>query len=261
MDAALSVRDEGGRTGDIRSLFNHVGDQFASEMSFEAEMIIPAKGLDDLAQDANASSTFVSYLVKLRYRDADTQGFGALELMHEELSYIKRGEAAKHLRFKHSGAWKKSAIVGRRWTPNYISTDPARGVIKVHQDGGSSGKAQSLLAANLPRTALSAASAAESPTATLARREMQSWRLLQLEPSALREPDRFTAPVTLSSDGAHLPATLYHLARTADGFRNGAGTNHAERVYSEVAAELSQLIDDVRAVKVDGDERRELLTL
>ena len=32
MDAALSVRDEGGRTGDIRSLFNHVGSEFAEEI-------------------------------------------------------------------------------------------------------------------------------------------------------------------------------------------------------------------------------------
>ena len=48
-----------------------------------------------------------------------------------------------------------------------------------------------------------------SPTALLARREMQSWRLLQLESSALREPDEFTTPPGLGSDGSHLPATLY----------------------------------------------------
>ena len=264
MDAALSVRDEGGRTGDIRSLFTHVGNEFSEEMSFEAEMIIPAKGFDDLAQEAKASSTFVSYAISLRYRqEGDSHSLGALELTREELSYIKRGEVSKHLRFRHSPAWRKSAILGRRWTPYYISTDPARGVIKVHQDGGSSGKAQSLLAANLPRTALSAASAAESPTATLARREMQSWRLLQLEPSALREPDRFSAPVKLSSDGGHLPATLYHLANTANGRGQMSDwqADQAARVYSRVATALSQLIDDVRAVKVDRDEKRELLTL
>jgi len=68
MDAALSVRDEGGRTGDIRSLFNHVGDEFAPEMSFEVDMIIPATGFDDLGQEARASSTFVSYAISLRYR-------------------------------------------------------------------------------------------------------------------------------------------------------------------------------------------------
>ena len=264
IDAALSVRDEGGRTGDVRSLFNHIGRQFAEEMSFEVEMIIPPNGFDDLGQEAKASSTFVSYAVGLRYRrDGGTPSLGALELTREELSYVKLGEVPKHLRFKHSLAWRKSAVRGRRWTPNYISTDLSRGVIKVHQDGGSSGKAQSLLAANLPRTALSAASAAESPTATLARREMQSWRLLQLEPSALREPDRFSAPVKLASDGAHLPATLYHLARPANGHAGPSNqlSDTGGRVYARLATALSQLIDDVRAVAVDRDERRELLTL
>lgn len=36
--------------------------------------------------------------------------------------------------------------------------------------------------------------AAESPTVLCARREMESWRILQLEPSALREPDEINAP-------------------------------------------------------------------
>jgi predicted ATPase len=83
---------------------------------------------------------------------------------------------------------------------------------------------------------------------------MQSWRLLQLEPSSLRQPDSFTAPYRLSSDGKHLPATLYHLARSA----NGSGRNVAE---TEVANRLGKLIDDVRAVYVDRDELRQLFTL
>jgi predicted ATPase len=85
---------------------------------------------------------------------------------------------------------------------------------------------------------------------------MQSWRLLQLEPSSLREPDAFTAPVELASDGAHLPATLFHLANAP----NEPGVDSAA-VYAEVANRLSQLIDDVRSIYVDRDERRQLLTI
>ena len=47
MDAALSVRDEGERTGDVQSLFHRVGAGYASSMSFEAEMIVPFEGVDD----------------------------------------------------------------------------------------------------------------------------------------------------------------------------------------------------------------------
>jgi hypothetical protein len=79
----------------------------------------------------------------------------------------------------------------------------------------------------------------------LAKKEMQSWRLLQLEPSSLRKPDSFTAPVKLGNDGSHLAARLYHLARTAD--LTGNGTRDPERVFSSISNRLAELIDDVRA--------------
>jgi predicted ATPase len=259
LDAALSVRDQGAKTGDIRGLFHHVGNHFDEEMTFEAEMIIPESGTDDLGQEAKASATFVQYAVSLRYRrDESVRAQGSLELVKEELKHITLGEAAQHLPFNPSRAWRTSIVKNARRSPKYISTEGegADRVINVHQDGGSSGKPQKLRAASLPRTVLSAANSAESPTATLAKREMQSWRLLQLEPSSLREPDNFTAPVELDSNGAHLPATLFHLANAPGGLAVDSAA-----VYAEVANRLSQLIDDVRSVYVDRDESRQLLTI
>ena len=61
VEAARSVRDEEGHTTDIRSLFHRVGEQYDSEMSFEAEMIVPSTGIDDLGQEAKASITFLKY--------------------------------------------------------------------------------------------------------------------------------------------------------------------------------------------------------
>ena len=92
---------------------------------------------------------------------------------------------------------------------------------------------------------------------------MQSWRVLQLEPSALRQPDEFSAPAHLGADGSHLPATLYRLARTQDSQKtNGAAHDEAARwVYGQVANRLAELIDEVRELWVERDERRELLTL
>ena len=42
IEAALSVRDEEGKTGDVRSLFHRVGNHYVDRMSFEAEMIVPS---------------------------------------------------------------------------------------------------------------------------------------------------------------------------------------------------------------------------
>src|SRR6266849_1284421 len=55
VEAALTVRDEAGRTTDVKNLFHQVGDYRDEIMSFEAEMIVPEEGLDDLGQRAQAS--------------------------------------------------------------------------------------------------------------------------------------------------------------------------------------------------------------
>lgn len=268
IEAALSVRDEGGRTADVRSLFHRVGDNYDKEMSFEAEMIVPGEGLDDLGQKAGASITFLRYTLILAYQtDEDNlRSLGSLEILKEELTHITQGDASQHLLFPHTASlWRKSAVQGARRVPYFISTEGkgATRVIKLHQDGGSSGRPISRSAVNLPRTVLSVTNAAESPTALIARKEMQSWRLLQLEPSAMRKPDEFTAPTRLEVNGAHLASTLYHLARSSNGYKtNGRSDYHSQaQVYSQVANRLSELIDDVYEVSVDRDERRELLTL
>jgi predicted ATPase len=265
IEAALSIRDEGGKTGDVRSLFHRVGTGYSNEMSFEAEMIVPIQGVDDLGQTARASITFLRYSVALAYRSDDSlRSLGSLELIKEELLHINRRDASEHLLFPHKvKTWRESALHGKR-TSEFISTTETDGtsrVIKLHQDGGSSGRPLSRSAVNLPRTVLSVTNAAESPTALLARREMQSWRLLQLEPSALRQPDEFTAPTKLEPDGSHLASTLYHLARFRKQTNQQSNGEVADQVYAQVANRLADLINDVDKVWIDRDDRRELLTL
>lgn len=260
IDAAQSVRSEEGRTSDVRNLFHRIGNMDATEMSLEAEMIIPQEGIDDLGQHAKATTTLLRYRVVLAYRvDSTSPSLGSLELIEERLEHLKLGDWGKHLKFAdHRKDWRDSVLKGKRRVP-FISTRIQGGdrVIKIHQDGGNSVRSQTL-AKTLPRTLLSTINTTESPTALLARREMQSWKLLQLEPSSLREPNEFTTPPDLGSDGSHLPATLYRLARSQ---KNADPISKGTEIYSQVAARLSELIDNVAAVRIDRDEQRELLTL
>ncbi|MEL6157971.1 MAG: AAA family ATPase [Cyanobacteria bacterium J06554_11] len=264
IEAALSVRDEEGKSGDVRSLFHRVGDTYADEMFFEAEMIIPFEAVDELGQTAEASITFVRYSLKLTYRSDDSlRSLGSLEILEEKLEHIKRGEANLHIRFPHKvKTWQKSALVGRRTSP-FISTEGQgdNRYIKLHQDGGSSGRPLSRPASKLPRTVLSATNAAETPTALITRQEMRSWRLLQLEPTSLRKPDAFTAPTAIEPDGSHLAATLYHLANRTDKTTTKQSKDATEQIYADVASRLSDLISDVKSVWVDRDDQRQLLTL
>ncbi len=259
IEAAKSVRE--GRTADVLGLFHRSGNKHGPRMEFEAEMIVPEVGFDDLGQQAEASITFLRYTLVLAYRkDNDQLSLGGLEIEKEELVHIKLGDATKHLLFPHKPAWRTSAIRGRRTSP-LVSTviENSERIIKVHQEGRG-GRTASRRAAKLPRTVLSATNAAESPTALLARNEMRSWRMLQLEPSALRKPDEFTAPTRLGTDGSHLPATLYRLAHEATVTPSDDRPDDAG-LYAQVANRLSELIEDVREVNVLRDEQRELLTL
>lgn len=268
VEAALSVRDEHRKNADVRSLFHRAGDIHGDTMSFEAEMIVPYEGTDDLGQRAQATMTFLRYSLQLAYRADDAQASsGSLQLLKEELAYIKKGDTEKNLVFPHTQPWRGSAVKGERRTrtPHYISTTEIglQRTIRLHQDGGKAGRPLARFAKDLPRTVLSAANAAESPTALLARREMQSWRLLQLEPSALREPDEFSAPPSLATNGAHLPATLDRLAN-GKGVRgaNGGSLDHGRgKAYAHIANRLAELISGVREVRVDKDDRRRLFTL
>lgn len=260
LEAALRVRDESGHNNEVRGLFHRIGSETTDQISFEAEMIVPQQALDDLGQTGRATTTFLRYSLTIRLRAGATNGASAnpLEIVHERLEHIKKGDAHEHLLFDHNARdWRDRVVTGRRAGVAFISTtdkDDGVRIIKLHQDaqdakGG--GRAFERAASTLPRTVLSSSTAAESPTALCARREMQSWRLLQLEPTALRQPDEFVASTHLESNGRHLASNLARLTTRDD----------PERVYCQIANRLSELIGSIKKIRVDRDEKRELLTL
>lgn len=256
MEAALSVRGEEERTSDVEGIFHRVGDRQSTEMSFLVEMIIPSEGIDHLGQDARAAITFLRYALDLQLRGQ------ALSIRREALTHINLRDARDHLRFPHKPAWRRSVVRGRR-TAAFISTEA--GKVYLHQDQGrgyrGGGKPRPHVADRLPRTVLSDVNAAESATAVLARQEIRSWRMLQLEPSALRAPDPYTAPTSLATNGAHLAATLARLTKRRRTNPSAEETREAGAVTARVANRLAELIDGVRSIRVDADDRRELLTL
>ncbi|MBX3274585.1 MAG: AAA family ATPase [Sandaracinaceae bacterium] len=254
VEAARGVR--GG--ADVVELFTAGGDE---RMTFECDIVIPSRGVDDFHQPAEASQTFLSYRLVLRLR-RDEAGLPRVELEDEGLEYIPRGQAKERLGFPHSDGWRESVALRSPRRASFIETEDDGGerVVRLSSDkmrdedktkrGG--GRPAKFLARTLPRTVLSAAqNADESRTAVLVRSEMRSWRILQLEPSALRQPDDFQAPARLGADGRHLPATLYRLAVEGD----------PERVYAEIANRLAELVEDVRRVRVERDDARRLLRL
>ncbi len=260
-EAAATIRDEDGRTGDIRTLFHRRGEEIVPTMKFEAEMLVPRFGMDDLNLSAEASITFLRYQLELALRDPD-QGasFNPIQLIKEDLDRINLKDAYKKLRFPlKRPTWGKSVLHGRKTTPFISTTNESEQIkIKLRQDG-SGGLPRTYLAEELPRTIISGVNAAESPTALIAKREMQAWRLLQLEPSALRNSDDFLTRPGLGAKGEHLPATLYHLSRKSA--QQTETENGDSRFFESISARLSELVEDVESVWIERDEKRQQFTL
>ncbi|TDB96254.1 chromosome segregation protein SMC [Micromonospora fluostatini] len=264
VEASQRVRGASGlRGGDPRDLFWDGYRDHRHRIKLAAEMVVPAEVEDDLGTPAQATTTFLRYEVALGFEPPVKEGsIGRLSLLGEELRHITRGEAPKHLRFPHSASRFRNAVLrGERRGGPFLSTESRESgtVINVHGDGGSRGKPQPRAAARAGRTVLSTVTTNDYPTILAARREMQSWQRLALEPSALRAPDGFAAPRSLRADGGHLAATLYRIANESVGNHHGSDP---DAVYARVANRLSDLIGvGVKGVAVELDQIREVFTL
>ncbi|WP_231494115.1 hypothetical protein [Nocardiopsis sp. CNT312] len=95
----------------------------------------------------------------------------------------------------------------------------------------------------------------DDPTILAARREMQSWRRLALEPTALRTANRSTGPQVMGANGLHLPGTLFRIARQEP-------HDDPDRVYARVSGRLADLVGlSVDRLHVAEDEVRQLLAV
>ena len=261
-EAALQIRNAGETTGEIADLFFAANGQRDNRLEFAAEMLVDKTVADDFGRKAEPSSSFLRYEVAFRHeRPSPAAGpLGGLVLEREKLRHITVGQAARHLKFPHvKGKFRDSVVRNaRRSLSPYIDTEEAEGgrtTILVHQDGGSRGRGRPAPAEGATRTIIGTENTAATPTILAARREMHSWRILALEPSAIRRPDRYTQAPGLAANGAHLPATLQHLANRAPLYGDDA-----EDVFAMITSRLSDLIP-VKRVRIAQDEVRQLLSL
>jgi predicted ATPase len=245
LQAALKVRGTGDRIAGIENLFA-TSDATPKQMTLIAEMIVPREVTDDYERQATASATFLQYTLVLGFdpqREGDTDK-DPIYIDREELIAKRSSEAGKLLHFQPDKAWIKRHVTGpgKRTTP-FIETDNSH-AIKLYGDLAKAGRPSTVPARKSPQTVLSGINSSSHPTALAARREMQSWRLLQLEPSALRAPDEYRGHAHLSATGGHLPNTLLRVGSQA-----------------EVAQQLSELIPGIVSVDVDSDDVRQQRTL
>lgn len=252
LQAAKSIRSENQKHANIKDIFFNNGKDYFDEMSFEIDMLVAKTAEDDLGQIANAKTTSLRYILVLKLNDEinnETNDREPIEIIKEELMPISKKAIKENLYFEYKDEWLNSILIGKGVGTPFISTEEDK--IRLHRDG-SGGKFMAITARKMPRTLLSTVTA-ESPTAFLVRQEMRNWIMLQFEPSALRQSNT-TSEVKnaeIKSNGLNLPATLYRLnieKKEVD-------------VYQQLTNKLKELVEDVTEIRIDKDDKRDLLTL
>ena len=223
-------------------------------------MIVDKENIDDFGRRAEASLTYLRYEIQIGYEDSAYRGtLGRLVLESEDLNDITEGDASRKLKFPHSAQYFRRNVVDnkRRTKTGYISTERSaqqEAEILIHQEGHQ-GRPQRAPARSAPRTIVATSNTSTTPTILAARREMQSWRLLALEPSSMRKTDRFQSPSQVTSSGEHLPSTLFRL--TTEEIDNDG---NPEQVSARVANRVSELVG-VPKIEIAIDDVRQLLSL
>ncbi len=260
-EAALQIRNAGEETGNIQDLFFFDIKESNPCMRFLAEMIVGKNVRDDFGREAEASASFLRYEIVFRYAEpSPAAGLrGGLLLEKENLHHITKREATHHLKFpSRKNKFLNSIIHNNRKGAGFISTEPdsetGKATISVHQDGGSRGRGWASPATMAVKTIIGTENTSATPTILAARNEMQSWRILALDPAAMRRPDHSTQLPRIAANGAHIPATLRHLAHTL------AQDDPEYDVYAQVSSRLSELVP-VQSVSVDEDKQRQRLAL
>jgi predicted ATPase len=264
MEAAQEVRGtHSERHGDARDLFWNGYAPGEHRMRFAAEMIVPPQPVeDDFGRLSKPpTSSFLRYELELGYQaPTGAEKIGRLSLLHESLGYIRKGDALERLRFPHNKQrFRDAMITSKRYGTSFISTSIEDGdpVIRIHQDGGSRGQPRPAAASRARATVVSTVTSSDDPTILAARREMQSWRRLALEPSALRSSDQYVDPRSMGPNGLHLPGALFRIA-----LQDAEFGDDPSRVYARVAGRLSELSGlQVRTLDVEEDDVRQLLTV
>ena len=206
-----------------------------------ADMVASPEVEDDFGQLAKPSTTLLTYRIGLRYQSESDR----LLVEHESLTHAKLEDYKKFIGFQSSKDFKKSVALGGRRGGPLISTRQDR--IQLHGDGGSRGRPAPV--GRSPLTVVGGTNTSDYPTVLAAKREMASWRILHLEPSAMRTPDTRSAPPHVSAAGGHIPATLHAVVKKNPDAK------------AEILYRLRQLNSDIAELGVYADDVRDQLAL
>ena len=259
LQAAMSVRNESERQRPLElvratDIFTRLREGSRDRMSILVEMIVPERVQDDLGQEIDVPQRHLRYELALcTIQEPEDKGL-RLALIEERLTSLTKTEVrdGPQWRRKENKAFLDSTFPATTRNAEFIAMGEREGSPIIRLLTGGKGHPLERKASSISRTILSTINTTEHPVALAARREMQSWRQLQLEPARLREPSEIRNDLSsvMEPDGGRLAAVAYRLLKDGD---KELSCKRAERL----SRRLFELIGEIRRVDVDLDDRRD----
>ncbi|MGW5559951.1 AAA family ATPase [Micromonospora sp. NPDC003944] len=237
--------------GDIVDLFHkHTDGSSVEVMSFAVEVLLDRSVTDAFGDTAEVNHSRLRYELTLELRSTGHSGTQRPYVVREAVRRIRRADDTWVARFD---AEQRKRLAAYRTGADPLETEQDeqnRPVFSIRQQGNQ-GRKRRLPATAATATVLSSlTTATDFPLLYALKREMQSWRLLHLDPSALRAPDSYDDPDSLAANGGHLANTLRRLAdETGSGDRPDGALN-------DLSADLAAVIPGVIRVRLAEDEAR-----
>lgn len=246
LDAAQQAR------GDVVDLFHRYTDGSSVEkMSFAVEVLLDREVTDAFGDTAEIDHSRLRYELAIELRRTGPGGALRPFVVQEEARRIRRADDGWMRRFApEQRSWMASYSRGGTDLLTTDSDDQGRRQFTIRQQGNQ-GRPRRLPATAATATVLSSlTTATDFPLLYALKREFQSWRLLHLDPSALRAPDTYDDPDSLAPNGAHLANTLRRLADET------GSEDRPDGALNDLSADVAAIIPGVTRVQLDEDEAR-----
>ena len=235
-----------GLRGDPAEVFRRRGDGSREHrISLAVEVLLEPSIRDPWGTEHELKQTRIRYELELEEREAE-HGLPRLYVTHESAVPIRASSDSWARQAEVSQAFRQRYLHYRRQA-SFLETiaDLVRPEFKIAQDG-SQGRKRPANAAEA--TVLSSITSAEFVHLYALRKELRSWRMLQLDPAALREPSPYHAADELEPSGANLPRVLARLRQETADDANPDG------VLGDVSADLAAIIPGLEAMELRQDE-------
>lgn len=247
-----SILEAARRTrGDVAELFHRQSDGTRlNRMRFGVEVLLDRHVTDAFGDRSRVSHSRVRYDVSIELRE--TSSGERPFVYNESVSLIRRDTDSWMKQFAPSMR-RALATYSSRSSADLLktdATDPTRLRFRIFQER-SQGRPRELPANEATATVLSSLTTAnEFPLLYALKRELQSWRLLHLDPTALRDPDSYDDPDAISPNGAHLANTLRRIGRETE------TPDRPNGALNDLIADVSAVIPEVVDLRIRDDETR-----